>query len=168
MSKRNKDREIWLDRYRTALVQACGAAAVLGFTDHAATICEMIDAARVDSRVEKCYNTNNQRQKARKTEGYTMTINIRLTQDAYVCGGNGCEYRLHTDTGAPSIYVLYDWYEAAAVDADGNEYLVVWSLRRGYNPEIQDESDACDWDSPAEIIRLDTGDNVTSYAKIEW
>lgn len=48
MSKRNKDCEIWLDRYRAALVQACGAAAILGFTDHAATLCEMIDAARVD------------------------------------------------------------------------------------------------------------------------
>lgn len=83
MSKHNKAREIWLDRYRAALVQACGSAAVLGFTDHAATLCEMIDAARVDKCDGKCYNTSNTARKARKNEEVkTMTIYGRaITND---------------------------------------------------------------------------------------
>lgn len=84
-------------------------------------------------------------------------MKIRLTQDAYISSG---EYRLHTEDGKPSIYVLREWYEAAATDEDGNDYLVVWRI----DP---DDSDACDWDTPAEITQLSTGGNVTRTAKIE-
>lgn len=89
MSKHNKAREIWLDRYRAALVQACGAAAILGFTDHAATLCEMIDAARVDKCEGKCYNTNNQRRQARETEDNIMTNKIKVW--AFTANGIGWE-----------------------------------------------------------------------------
>ena len=109
------------------------------------------------------------RQIRRKTKNYrrakTMTIKINLTQDAYINNG---EYRLHTDSGKPSTWMLCDWYEAAATDNDGNEYRVIWAIRDDWDAESGDESDACDWDNPTEIIRLDTGDNVTSRAKIEW
>lgn len=94
-----------------------------------------------------------------------MTININLTQDAYISSG---ERRLHTDSGKPSAYVLRDWYEAAATDADGNKYNVIWTIRDDWDNESGDESDACDWDNPAEIIRLDDGANVTDRAKINW
>lgn len=94
-----------------------------------------------------------------------MTIKINLTQDAYINSG---ECRLHTDSGKPSAWVLRDWYEATAADSDGNKYCIIWALRDDWDAESGDESDACDWDNPAEIIRLDTGDNVTSRAKIEW
>ena len=88
MSKQgDKARAAWLDRYRAALVQACGAAAVLGFTEHAATICGLIDAARVDSRAKKCYNTNNQRQKARKMEDNIMANKIKVW--AFTANGAG-------------------------------------------------------------------------------
>lgn len=91
------------------------------------------------------------------------SIRIMLTQDAYVCTG---EYRLHTEDGAPSIYVLYDWYEASAADAAGNEYTVYWKIRSNYDPETMEECDACDWDHPVEIIRQDNGANVTDEAEI--
>lgn len=94
-----------------------------------------------------------------------MTIKINLTQNAYINSG---ECRLHTDSGKPSAWVLRDWYEALATDSDGNEYRVIWAVRDDWDAESGDESDACDWDSPTEIIQLDTGDNVTSCAKIEW
>lgn len=54
MSKQNdRARAAWLDRYRAALVQACGAAAILGFEEHAATLCELIDAARIEEKQKK-------------------------------------------------------------------------------------------------------------------
>lgn len=64
----DKARAAWHDRYRAALVQACGTAAILGYKDHAATLCELIDAARVDSRAKTCYTGTKQRQKAQKAE----------------------------------------------------------------------------------------------------
>ena len=91
---------------------------------------------------------------------------IKLTQDAYICSG---EYRLHTDDGKPSIAVLSAWYEAMAEDAEGNEYLVVWAVKQGFDAATNpDESDACDWDNPEEIMRQDTGENVTGSVEIEW
>lgn len=96
----------------------------------------------------------------------TMIISVNLTQDPYINSG---EYRLHTDNGKPSIYVLYEWYAAAATDENKNEYLIIWRVREDFNAdENPDESDACDWDDPAEIIRLDDGENVTDRAKINW
>lgn len=99
-----------------------------------------------------------------------MAIKIRLTQDAHIEGYKGAEYRLTTDAGKPSAYVIRDnWYEATATDKDDNMYLVVWRIKDGFDVyNDPDESDACNWDEPAEIIRLDTGENVTDRAKIEW
>lgn len=94
-----------------------------------------------------------------------MYIKIRLIKDAYINSG---ECRLHTDSGKPSALVLRDWYEATATDSDENAYRIIWAIRNGWDANTGDESDACDWDNPAEILRLDTGDNVTSCAKIEW
>ena len=90
-------------------------------------------------------------------------IKIMLMQDAYVCCG---EYRLHTEDGAPSIYVLRDWYEASAADEAGNEYMVYWKIRSDYDPETMEEDSACQWGSPVEIIRQDNGANVTDEAEI--
>lgn len=92
-------------------------------------------------------------------EVHTMTIT--LTQDAYPCSGT-C--RLHTDTGAPSTWCLSDWYEAAATDADGNTYRVIWALRDDYDPATNGESDACDWTHPVEVVSTDTGEVIADYA----
>lgn len=95
-------------------------------------------------------------------------MKIRLTQEAHIEGYKGAEYRLHTDDGSESIYVIRDnWYEATATDDNGNEYLVVWILREDFDVnENSDESDACNWDEPEEIINIETGKPVT--AEIEW
>ena len=66
--------------------------------------------------------------------GKTLT----LTQQAYLhCDGS--------DTGER-------YYRASAVDAEGNDYRVRWELYEGFDGE--DESEACDWDSPSEIVEL--------------
>lgn len=91
-------------------------------------------------------------------------IILALIQDAYICGG---EYRLHTDDGKPSACVLHNYYTATAIDADGNNYAVYWEISNDYNPAENDESSACDWDSPVEII-TDAGEIVTDRTKIRW
>lgn len=108
-------------------------------------------------------------QKGGKQEDKIMT-NIKITQDATICGYNGAEYRLHTEDGKPSVYVIRDnWYEATAQDADGNEYLIVWTIREDFDINADtDESNACDWDNPEEVIRLDDGANVTNSVVIDW
>ena len=79
-------------------------------------------------------------------------VALALTQDAYV-ENHG------TDGGVR--------YYAKAVDADGNDYLVAWDTTEAWDaateaykvdpenaPIVDDESWACDWDSPAEIKAL--------------
>lgn len=68
-------------------------------------------------------------------EGKALT----LTQEAYVAGTQDQPH-----------------YEAAAVDAEGNEYLVRWEVRDNWRDiaESGDESEMCDWDSPAGVEAL--------------
>lgn len=64
-------------------------------------------------------------------------IGLSLTQEAYITG---------------SLDNLY--YEAHAIDNDGVGYLVRFSIKEGYNPEEQEECDACDWKHPLAILRF--------------
>lgn len=74
---------------------------------------------------------------------------IRLTQEAYVCGErNG-----------------YNWYEAAAVDSEGNEYKVVWEIENRAAFESGDE-DCCDWSNPSEVYSFE--EHKAVEAKILW
>lgn len=101
-------------------------------------------------------------------------ITIKLTRDAYATSG---ALRLPTEDGKPSIYVLEgERYQAEAADSDGNEYLVTWDIRpewQAWADEQQsagclvDEGDACDWEHPANIIRLEPWTDVTGKATIE-
>jgi len=59
---------------------------------------------------------------------------ITLTQQAYLTGKYGNAV-----------------YKAAAVDDDGNEYMVIWHPYDRSGKGCEDESDACNWDTPAEI-----------------
>lgn len=59
---------------------------------------------------------------------------LTLTQDAYI-----------TSNG------VYNCYEALAVDADGNDYKVIWDI---LDAQCDDESNACDWSTPSNIIAL--------------
>ena len=66
--------------------------------------------------------------------GKTLT----LTQNAFLdCDGSNTGER---------------YYSAGAIDADGNEYKVRWEIYDGFDGE--DEGDACDWDSPSQIVEV--------------
>ena len=61
-----------------------------------------------------------------------------LIQDAYVTGALANPY-----------------YTASAIDEQGNEYMVIWDIKDLENyAELEDESNACDWDNPSEIYLL--------------
>ena len=66
-------------------------------------------------------------------DGKTVT----LTQNAYATGGS-------FPVPGGGMY-NGEWYEAHAVDSSGHEYIVCWT---DCNGDSEDESDACDWDSP--------------------
>lgn len=59
-----------------------------------------------------------------------------LTQEAYMAGTHDAPH-----------------FEAHAVDADGNEYMVQWDVRDNWR-EMDDQSDMCDWDNPASVDAL--------------
>lgn len=66
---------------------------------------------------------------------------ITLTQEAYLTGTQEAPY-----------------YEATGTDQEGNEVTVKWEIKPQWlsedgtlNGELEDESDACDWDSPVEV-----------------
>ncbi len=66
-------------------------------------------------------------------EGKTYT----LTQDAYIDG---------PAEGTP-------YYRAMAIDQEGNEYEVTWEVVENWE-QIEDESEMCDWDSPASVEKM--------------
>lgn len=85
-------------------------------------------------------------------------MEIRLTQNAYP-SGTFC--RLPTEDGKPSIYAMQgNWYQASAVDDDGNEYTVFWNTLDNWNGE--DEEDACDWDHPTAVVQDNPWRDVTA------
>jgi hypothetical protein len=74
-----------------------------------------------------------------------MTKLITLTQEAYANGGS-------VRAGGNSVYELTSWYEAAAVDQDGNDYRVIWEISDDYDPKEQEEDSACNWDEPWAVL----------------
>lgn len=91
-------------------------------------------------------------------------LQIRLTENAYLEGGEGVFYRYHTKDGKLSACGIYgNWYEAHAVDDDNNEYRVVWEISDREAFDNGDE-DCCDWENPSEIVRL--SDNIPMDAEI--
>ena len=81
---------------------------------------------------------------------------IKLTQEAYACGGS-------VRAGRNSIYELTAWYEAAAEDDNGNDYRVIWEIS---NPDAEDESDACAWSEPWAILD-DNYNNVSDTVTLD-
>ena len=72
-----------------------------------------------------------------KMEKFTVsgqTYEIALTQEPYITGTTDKPY-----------------YEAHAVDADENHYIVRWDILGDYDPADGDEGLACEWDQPVSI-----------------
>lgn len=71
-----------------------------------------------------------------------MTFNhngqtITLTEEAHVCGTYEQPY-----------------YIALAEDEEGNRYEVNWMVTHPDFENLEDESEACDWDIPTSIDRI--------------
>lgn len=86
--------------------------------------------------------------------------NIKLTQEAYLCGHDGAFLQLINEDGTQSGEgLLNNWYEAAATDADGNDYQVYWEITGEINDE--DAGNHCDWSTPYMVLD-DNGSSVTA------
>lgn len=68
---------------------------------------------------------------------------LTLTQQPYPEGGCFEPYRGWRFEG--------NWYQAAAVAADGNDYRVYWT---DVDWTAEDEADAADWDNPDYICEI--------------
>lgn len=65
-----------------------------------------------------------------------------LSQDAYFANNGQSEYHCHAVTEA---------YCNEANEFASPSHLVIWDV---INPEAEDESDACDWSSPYNVVAL--------------
>lgn len=64
-------------------------------------------------------------------------LELRTVKDPYIIGVDGER----------------PYYQAIAIDAENNEYLIVWNVVDGYE-EIEDESDMCDWNNPLSVSHI--------------
>jgi len=51
-------------------------------------------------------------------------------------------------------YLNGDNYIANAVDQDDNEYKITWEINHPDFENLEDESEACDWDNPVSVEKL--------------
>jgi hypothetical protein len=95
-------------------------------------------------------------------------LKIKLTQDAYVAS-NGQDYHdFINENGSltkEAVEFGIVFYEAHAIDENGNEYRISWKINDldAYNTG---DEDCCDWDNPSEIYSY--ADGKTVEAVIEW
>ncbi|MGG0029516.1 hypothetical protein ABEX92_16780 [Bacillus safensis subsp. osmophilus] len=63
----------------------------------------------------------------------------------------GVEYRT---TQNPYVNDEGTQYEATAINRDNEQVLIEWEITYQDYKNLEDESDACDWDNPSKVIRL--------------
>ena len=63
----------------------------------------------------------------------------------------GKEYRT---TQEPFVNDEGTEYKAHAVDEANNEFMIVWDINHSDFENLEDESEACDWDNPVRVIKL--------------
>jgi len=68
-------------------------------------------------------------------------IELNVSGDAFATGG-GFQVDGKTYSG--------NWYESKATDNDGKEHRVIWT---DVNWDVEDGSDACDWENPDYILQ---------------
>ena len=62
--------------------------------------------------------------------------------------------KLNELTLTQKAYIDGDVYSAHATDCVGNEYMVHWEIQVDDYENLEDESDACDWENPISITKL--------------
>ena len=87
-------------------------------------------------------------------------------ENVYPSGGF---VRLPTVDGKPAVYAMDgEVMEGRGVDDRGNEYTIYWWPIDGYDPETDDDSDACDWAAPAAIVADGEKRTLVASAELEW
>lgn len=79
-----------------------------------------------------------------------------LTQVPYIAGTDGLSWYEAVTTGVfktSEVTPELPWYEAIAINADGDATLIWWTVKDHWT-DIEDESDMCDWNTPARVTKL--------------
>ncbi len=79
-----------------------------------------------------------------------------LTQQPYIAGTDKLSWKKAVAIGVFDVSEVtpeLPWYEAIAINADGDTALVWWIVKDHWK-DIEDESDMCDWDTPARVTKL--------------
>lgn len=76
------------------------------------------------------------------------TLNQR---NSTIINVEGIEYRT---TQEPYLADNGEEYKAAAVDMYDNEYHITWEINHPDFANLEDESEACDWDNPLSVVKL--------------
>lgn len=81
-------------------------------------------------------------------------MNIKLENEAQAEGFEGDFLRYHDEFGKElSIGLWGPRYAASGVGDDKKQYMIYWQIEQDWNGE--DESDACDWDTPVYVVDED-------------
>lgn len=78
------------------------------------------------------------------------TFNELNAHNSTIIEWEGKELRTTQDPHIDGQVGEHPYYEASAIDAEGNEYSVIWDVRDEYE-EIDDESSMCDWNNPVSV-----------------
>jgi len=81
---------------------------------------------------------------------------IELTSDPGISGGS-------FPIGDQANY-NGNWYQADAVDSNGNEYVVYWTT---VDWDAEDESEACDWENPDYIKKVGVAGGAQDYSDVK-
>jgi flavin-binding protein dodecin len=79
-----------------------------------------------------------------------------LTQRPYIAGTNELSWDEAVAIGvfkASEVTPELPWYEAVAINIYGDAALVWWTVRDDWK-DVEDESDMCQWDTPARVTVL--------------
>jgi len=79
-----------------------------------------------------------------------------LTQMPYIAGTDKLSWKKAVAIGVFDVSEVtpeLPWYEAIAINADGDTALVWWTVKDHWK-DIEDEADMCDWNKPARVTKL--------------
>lgn len=80
-----------------------------------------------------------------------MNFESLNTNNSTIVSFEGVEYRT---TQNPYVNDEGTHYEATAINKDNEQVLIEWEITHQDYKNLEDESDACDWDNPSRVIRL--------------
>lgn len=91
---------------------------------------------------------------------------ITIIEDAHIEGYEGAFcHEIGEDGQVWATGVWDNWYEASAIDDDGDDYIVYWTILEDYDASEDAEDCACNWDKPWMVVDKN-GKNVVNKVEV--